>query len=471
VNSILPDASGNLVVSMRDTSAVYDINHSTGAVIWTLGGKSPRFKMGPSTSSWGQHDAIPQPDGTITMFDDGGGPPQVHPYSRGLRVRIDTRHLTATLVREYDHTPPISANFEGSAQVLPTGNVFLGWGQQPYFSEDTAAGQQIFDAHFNVPTSTYRAYRFPWSSQPLTAPSLAVSPNSDGSLSLYASWNGATDVAAWQVLAGSSPAALAPVGRSRKRGFETDVMLHTVAPYLAVRALGASDQVLASSPAKATPAHIALYGRSVFVARTGFAGVPASCFARHRCHIAATVSAGRTVIARSGREAIAPNSAGVVYFQLSSTGQRLLRGARSRRLAVRIDLADASGPTAGANFNLVPFSTAGRGPRRGVTQTGGLRLLGLTDFVSADGVGGILAYCPQSSSCLARTTISAGRTALARTGAEFLGPGEAGYLTFSLTSAGRRLLAGAAGNQLGAHVSLSGTGAPTDAQVGLVGFS
>ena len=90
----------------------------------------------------------------------------------------------------------------------------MGWGQQPYFSEDNSAGQQIFDAHFTVPTSSYRAYRFAWNAQPPTLPALAISPSTDGSTAVYASWNGATDVA---VLAGARRSGAAEPRDHRRR--------------------------------------------------------------------------------------------------------------------------------------------------------------------------------------------------------------------------------------------------------------
>jgi hypothetical protein len=200
-NSIDIAANGDPVISMRDTSTIYEIDRDTGRVIWTLGGKASSFKMGPGTPTWGQHDAVICSDGTLTAFDDGGGPPRAHPYSR---ERLNTSNMTATLVHQYSNSPQLAANFEGSVQPLSDGNVFLGWGQQPNFSEFTAAGRQIFDARFTAPTNSYRAYRFAWTGHPASAPSLATSPNSDGSVELYASWNGATNVSRWRILGGSS---------------------------------------------------------------------------------------------------------------------------------------------------------------------------------------------------------------------------------------------------------------------------
>ncbi len=469
VNSVNFDRSGNLLVSMRDTSAVYDVNHQTGAVIWTLGGKQSSFKMGRGTSTWGQHDALMQPDGTVTLFDDGGGPPTVH-SARGIHERLDTTHMTATLIREYDHSPQIPTNFEGSTQFLPSGNVVLGWGQQPYVSEDNGAGQQIFDAHFNVPTSSYRAYRFAWNAQPPTSPALAVGPNSDGSISLYASWNGATDVSSWRVLGGPSAKSMTALGSAGKGGFETRIVEHSASSYYQVQALGSSGQVLASSAVQTTPSHLALYGRSAFVSRSGFAGVPASCFAGHDCHITTTVTAGRTVIARSSSERIGRNGSGLLFFQLSSSGRSMLARARGSRLAVRISERDSSGMTNSANLNLVPFSTSGKGPSRRAAQARTLQFVGLTDFVSSGGVGGILAACAQTVPCHVKTTLSVGSTVIASTGSEFLGADELGYLTFSLTRAGASMLAHAGGNQLGVTVRMTDGATTASAQLALVRF-
>ena len=86
LNSVSLDRDGNLLVSARNTSAVYKINRVTGKIMWTLGGKKSSFKMGRGASFAYQHDAVMQPDGTMTLFDDGGGPPRVEKYSRGLQA-------------------------------------------------------------------------------------------------------------------------------------------------------------------------------------------------------------------------------------------------------------------------------------------------------------------------------------------------------------------------------------------------
>ncbi|HEY2771713.1 MAG TPA: arylsulfotransferase family protein [Solirubrobacteraceae bacterium] len=253
INSVSLDAGGNPVVSMRNMNAVYDINRSTGKINWELGGKHSSFKMGPGTSTVFQHDAIIHPGNQITVFDDGAGPPRVHTQSRGIRIALNTKRHTSRLIQVYAHDPPISANYEGSIQPLPHDNVFLGWGQQPFVSQDTGDGTEDFGATFPSGTTSYRAYRFRWSGQPVTPPSVALDDGKGNALTVYVSWNGATDVARWRVLTGGSRAALQPGPTAAKQHFETAISLHTSAAYIAVQALDSHGQVLATSVPQPRP--------------------------------------------------------------------------------------------------------------------------------------------------------------------------------------------------------------------------
>jgi hypothetical protein len=470
LNSAQP--SGNSVlISMRNTNAVYDVSLASGQVMWQLGGKHSSFKLGKGVSTAFQHDAEPNSSSTITMFDDGAGPPTLHPFARGIKIVVDTRHKTASLIHEYDHSPNISTNFEGNVQQLGDGNVFLGWGQQPYFSEDNASGQQIFDGHFTVGTTSYRAYRAQWSAQPPTQPAMAVGANGDGSASLYASWNGATSVTAWRALGGTSPTALAPVSRANWNGFETAVKVQSGAPYFAVQALGSRGQVLATSPAQADPPHVGLFGHSAFVSSGGTGAVPAGCYTGVACGLRTTVTAGSTVIARTGTEAVGAGSGGLVFFSLSGTGRSMLAKARGHRLTVQVSTRDTKGASATTTMTLVPFSTRGSGPARSVSQSPTLQILGRTDFVNSSGVGGILASCVSASPCAGKTKIAVGKTVIATTGTEVLGANQVGYLFFNLTAAGRSMLDHAGGNQLGTTVTVTVGSATASAQLALVRFS
>jgi hypothetical protein len=252
LNSIQQLSDGNLLISARNTSAVYLIDKRTGRIIWTLGGKSSSFSVGPGATFQWQHDAhlVGQ---TLTLFNDawgGAGYPQTTPSS-AMTLHLNTSSMTATLVHSYGHSPPVTVRAEGSMETLPNGDVFVGWGADPDFSEYTPSGTQIFNGNFALGVKSYRAYRFPWAAQPLGRPALAISRASGGAVTLYASWNGATQVAAWRVVGGLSPTSLSYLDRAAKTGFETTIRLHSPLPYLAVQALDSKRDVLGTS----APAH------------------------------------------------------------------------------------------------------------------------------------------------------------------------------------------------------------------------
>jgi hypothetical protein len=471
-NSISLDSDGNPVVSMRNTSAVYKINQPTGDIMWTLGGKASSFRMGAETTTWGQHNAIVQPNGQVTIFDNEGGRPRVKPDSRGIRIVLDSEKKTAKLIKQYHHSPPLPSNYEGSLQPLSNGDVFIGWGQQPYFSEDNASGEQIFDGHFAEPTFTYRAYRFVWSGQPpVSQLGAALSTAGNGVVDVYASWNGATDVVSWRVLGGQTPTAQAPLGSQAKRHFEIEIALHSQLPYYVLQALGTSGNVLGTSRVLSTPPHIAVFGSSAFVAPGGTGSVPIACYEPQPCQITTTVSAGATEIARTAAETVAPDSGAIAYFRLSPAGRAMLAHAHANRMPVRITARNASGATATSVLDLIAFHTTGTGPHRSAANSSTLQIIGMTGFASPSGAGRILAGCMTATTpCHTAATLSVGKTVVARTGPEFLGANALGYLSFSLNPVGRSLLAHATGNQLAAQVTITDQSASATAYIALVAF-
>ena len=242
VNSVKPDADGNLLVSARNTSAVYKIDRASGEILWRLGGRRSDFELGEGARFAWQHDARRQEDGTVSIFDNSAIP-KVAEQSRALFLRLDRRPRRASLVRAYVHPRHLLSPHQGNVQRLSGGHVLVGWGGQPYVTEFTADGRVVFDAHLAVGDS-YRAYRFPWKGRPTDRPAVAVRRGSDGTVTVYASWNGATDVAAWEVLAGAD---LLPVARVASSGFETAVKVRTKSRYVAARALDEFGSELAVS--------------------------------------------------------------------------------------------------------------------------------------------------------------------------------------------------------------------------------
>jgi hypothetical protein len=219
-------------------------------VRWQLGGKHSSFKLGPGAQTAWQHDAVQQPDGAITFFDNGAFP-QEHPQSRAIEVALNPTSMTASLVRSYEHENPLVAGSQGNVQALADGDWMVGWGQAGYLSEVDPVGQVLFNAHLPPSWESYRTYALPWSGQPLQPPALAAvsAPGGRGGASVYASWNGATEVASWQILAGASRSALRPAASAASTGFETAIQVPTApaGSYVAVQALGASGAVIGTS--------------------------------------------------------------------------------------------------------------------------------------------------------------------------------------------------------------------------------
>jgi hypothetical protein len=245
LNSVDEDAAGNLLVSARHTHAVYRIDRRTGAVTWRLGGKRSTFRMGAGTHFELQHDARFEADGALRLFDNSTH--RVRRRSRAIWLRLDEARRTATLIRERHHPDDVLAGTQGNAQELANGDLFVGWGSQGRISELSPGGRLLLDVKLPRRWDTYRAYRDTWVGRPLTPPDVAAETRDDGGTTVYVSWNGATEVTGWQVLAGNDAASLKVVGTAPRRGFETQVRLPDLAPAVQVRALDAQGAVLGQS--------------------------------------------------------------------------------------------------------------------------------------------------------------------------------------------------------------------------------
>ena len=186
INSIDVDHDGNLLVSARNTWAVYKIDRESGGVLWRLGGKKSDFEMGDDTRTAFQHDARRHEDGTITIFDNGAHP-QVHEQSRAILLRLDEEEMSATLLREYASPEKILSISQGNAQLLSNGNVFVGWGSAPFLSEFSPDGEMLLNAGFPPECESYRAFRFSWSGHPTDDPALVAKQRSRNRVALHAS--------------------------------------------------------------------------------------------------------------------------------------------------------------------------------------------------------------------------------------------------------------------------------------------
>jgi hypothetical protein len=251
LNSVDPGPNDTLLLSARHTWAVYNLDRRSGEILWRLGGKQSGFSVAPPARFAWQHDARWRDARTITLFDDGAGPtaqrlPKPQSQSRGLVLELDVVHARAALARAYAHQPPLLADSMGSLQTLDNGDVLVGWGSRPYLTEYSAEGEVLLDARLPPHGSSYRAFRGAWIGLPATNPVLVAGPGSDAS-SLYVSWNGATEVAAWELRTGAAAGDLAAAARVPRSGFETALPRPSNARYAAAVALDAQGMPLASS--------------------------------------------------------------------------------------------------------------------------------------------------------------------------------------------------------------------------------
>ena len=247
INSIDVDDDDNLLISSRNTWTVYKVDRETGEIIWRLGGRKSDFKVGSDAQTRYQHHARRQPDGTISIFDNGGLKRDGESF--GIVVEPDMNTMTANLARRYAHPKDIFSDTQGSLQLLPNGNAFVGWGSEPNFSEFSHDGELLFSATLPNTYESYRTFRFPWSGRPYVDPAIEVERESDEELTAYVSWNGATEVAGWQVLAGPDPDRMEPLGSVARDGFETAIAVRTAEPFVGVRAIDSSGIVIGTSEA------------------------------------------------------------------------------------------------------------------------------------------------------------------------------------------------------------------------------
>ncbi|KAG9580839.1 hypothetical protein KCU77_g4942, partial [Aureobasidium melanogenum] len=207
INSVEKDVHGDYLISSRHLHSLIKVNGTTGDVVWVLGGKQNSFKdisAGEATSFSWQHDGrwLDQDQGTLTLFDNSDAGP-LHldaSYSTARMIQINTTDNTAKLVHKYISDRHTRAASQGSVQVLPSTNtVFVGWGHSPVFSEFDVDGALLCEAHYGAQyishygrVTSYRSLKADWVGMPFEPPSAKIQAGR-----LYASWNGATEVASW----------------------------------------------------------------------------------------------------------------------------------------------------------------------------------------------------------------------------------------------------------------------------------
>ncbi|CAN8105592.1 unnamed protein product [Discula destructiva] len=281
LTSVQKSQEGNYLISGAHTHSIYSIDGITGDVRWTLGGKGNEFQelsypegrsfSEPLLSMAWQHHArfYPGNEREITLFDnhDGSGGTGsgscADNCSRGLHFTLDPDAKKVQLLEEYVHPSGLSSLSGGSIQVLANGNVFIGWGSNPAITEHAANGTCVFDMQFSPWSSaatgwqslgSYRAFKADWSGTPTAwMPAIVVDiDRTTGDLMAWMSWNGATGVRGWALLASNKPydlnGAEKVVAWSDREGFETKMWVQGVwQRYLRAVALGEHGVILGAS--------------------------------------------------------------------------------------------------------------------------------------------------------------------------------------------------------------------------------
>lgn len=276
MNSIQKDDQGNFLVSSRHLWSIFYINGTDGSVIWTI-------SSGVAASHWDidedakfafQHHArfvsaesvgMSSQNNTryITVFDNEASEfssiQTFQDTSRGMLLKLEHYHASpnssigrVSLVQELlppdDYDPSGS---QGSVQILPNGNYFVGWGSVPAITEYHRNGTMVFEAFFS--DNSYRAFKSKWAGSPVELPALVSKGyRTNGSTVMAFSWNGATEVCSYSIYGGNASESLIKLDNINKTGFEDTYMAETPYQYFKIEALAINGSTLGNNTIKAS---------------------------------------------------------------------------------------------------------------------------------------------------------------------------------------------------------------------------
>ena len=148
------------------------------------------------------------------------------------------------------YNPPDLIDGRGSFQVLPNGNVFAGWAESSRISEHSAGGQLLLEAALRARHDTYRAFKFPWIGRPSQPPDVYSEiswPNDNTTTTVHMSWNGATEVATWNVHGNDANGNSINLGSTPRAGFETTMFYDGYATNVYAEAIDRHGKLLGTS--------------------------------------------------------------------------------------------------------------------------------------------------------------------------------------------------------------------------------
>ena len=243
LNSIAVDRDENLLVSSRNTHTIYKLDRTHAAR------SSGAWAASAATSAFGT-------EADVRLAARRPPPARRHDHdasttatliSRALALDVDEVNRRVALRRAYTHPGKLHSDSQGNVQVLPNGNVLVGWGAQPYVSEFAASGGAAVRRQARRRAMSPTApTAFPGSARAAGTPTV-VTARSRTHTEAFVSWNGDTRVARWVALSGTDASTLLPIGSVARTGFETGMRLSRNVVRLAVRGVDASGATVGTS--------------------------------------------------------------------------------------------------------------------------------------------------------------------------------------------------------------------------------
>ncbi|KAL3455342.1 ASST-domain-containing protein [Aspergillus heterothallicus] len=246
LNSVMKYGDSYLV-SSRFMCSLYFIDKN-GQVIWHLHGQTGGdFTLSTEARFCYQHNArfITSTESKIRLqLHNNENADYTSPttLTTGLILDLDMKQRAVTAVQKFwDAAEPVFAQSQGSYQNLTNGHVLLQHGAVPKLEEYDQEGALVLRARFGFDSAiqSYRGYKANWVGRPRTRPDVfACAGGEEGETVVYASWNGATDVQSWRVMARTGAGGLREVATVPRNGFETRIQLDKAVEHVVVAAVG-----------------------------------------------------------------------------------------------------------------------------------------------------------------------------------------------------------------------------------------
>jgi hypothetical protein len=124
---IFDERAGTITVSLRHQDWIIQIDYESGNILWRLGDDGS-FELADG-DRWFFHQHSPQwqPDGSLLLYDNGNGNPEIpdlEVHSRAMRMELDMDAMT-TRIAWQDDEPPYATVFAGDADVIDGGHILV----------------------------------------------------------------------------------------------------------------------------------------------------------------------------------------------------------------------------------------------------------------------------------------------------------------------------------------------------------